>query len=46
MFLVERFVPMAPVFKYLLYFVLVIAIIIWLLQGFGLLGSTGNLRIR
>jgi hypothetical protein len=45
MWLVDRFVPMAPVFKYILYFVVVLALIIWLLEGFGLL-SSGSFRLR
>lgn len=45
LFLVERFVPMPPVIKYILYAVIVIALLIWLLQGFGLI-STGSFRVH
>lgn len=46
LWLVDKFVPMSPVFKYIMYGVVVICLLIWILQSFGLIGSVGNLRIR
>ena len=46
LYLVTRFLPMDPVIKNILYFVVVLVLVLWLLQAFGILGSLGNIRVR
>lgn len=43
---VETYVPMAPAIKRILEGVVVLVLLLWLLQSFGILGSIGNARIR
>ncbi len=38
MYLIERYVPMAPPFKILLRVLVVLLIVLWLLQVFGITG--------
>jgi len=42
---VNRFIPMDPKIRSILNAVVVIIVIIWLLQAFGVLGSLSNIRI-
>ncbi|SNS37687.1 hypothetical protein SAMN05421770_101722 [Granulicella rosea] len=43
--LVNRYIPMASSIKSILNGVVVIAVVIWLLQLFGVLGSLNNIHI-
>lgn len=43
---VGRFIPMDPVVKNILYFIVVLVLVLWLLQVFGVLGSLGSARVR
>jgi hypothetical protein len=43
---VNTYIPMAPPLKNILNIVVVIAVVLWLLQAFGLLGSIGGVRVR
>ena len=43
---INRFIPMQGTIKNILNAVVVICVIIWLLQVFGLLGSLQGVRIR
>jgi len=43
---INRFIPMDATIKNILYFVVVLALILWLLQSFGLLGALSSARIR
>ena len=45
LWLVNSYIPMDGKIKQILNVVVVIAVVIWLLQAFGLLGSLGNIRI-
>jgi hypothetical protein len=45
LYLVNRYLPMEPVIKNILYLVIVIILIIWLLRVSGLLGSLNNVRL-
>jgi hypothetical protein len=42
---VNAFIPMDRKIKQILNIVVVIAVVIWLLQVFGVIGSLGNIRI-
>lgn len=42
----ETYVPMTSVIKRILEGVVVMVLLLWLLQSFGILGSIGNARIR
>lgn len=44
--LINRYIPMAGAIKSILNGVVIIAVIIWLLQVFGIIGSRGGLRIH
>lgn len=44
--LVNRYIPMAGSIKSLLNGVVVIFVILWLLQAFGVIGSLGSFRLR
>jgi len=45
LWLVNRFIPMDSKIKTILNAVVVICVVIWLLQVFGVLGSIGNIQI-
>ncbi len=45
LWLVNRYVPMDSKIKSILNAVVVICVVIWLLQAFGVLGSLGAIRI-
>lgn len=45
LWLVNAFIPMDRKIKQILNAVVVIAVVIWLLQVFGVIGSLGNIRI-
>lgn len=44
--LINRYIPMAGSIKSILNGVVIIAVVIWLLQAFGLLGSLGSVRVK
>jgi hypothetical protein len=44
LWLVNNYIPMARPIKTILNAVVVICVVIWLLQVFGILGSIGNMR--
>ena len=44
--LINRYVPMAGSIKSILNGVVIIAVVIWLLQAFGLLGSLGSVKVK
>jgi hypothetical protein len=46
LWLVNNYVPMDGKIKRIINVVVVIVVVIWLLQAFGLLGSIQNIRIR
>jgi hypothetical protein len=46
LWLVNNYVPMDGKIKRIINIVVVIVVVIWLLQAFGLLGSLQNIRIR
>jgi predicted membrane protein len=43
---VNNFIPMDGKIKSILNAIVVIVLILWLLQAFGILGSVGNIRVR
>ncbi len=45
LWLVNTYIPMAGSIKSILNVVVVIAVIIWLLYGFGVLGHSGEIRM-
>ena len=45
LWLVNTYIPMDGKIKQILNVVVVIAVVIWLLQAFGLLGSLGSIRV-
>jgi len=45
LWLVNTYIPMAGSIKTILNAVVVIFVILWLLQGFGVLGSLGSIRV-
>jgi hypothetical protein len=45
LWLVNRYIPMQGTIKSILNAVVVICVVIWLLQAFGLLGSLSNIHI-
>ena len=45
LWLVNTYIPMDGKIKQILNIVVVIAVVIWLLQVFGLLGSLGGIRV-
>lgn len=46
LWLLNNYVPMDGKIKSIMNVVVVIAVVIWVLQAFGLLGSLRNIRIR
>ena len=44
--LINRYIPMAGAIKSILNGVVIIAVVIWLLQVFGIIGSRGGLRLH
>ena len=45
LWLINTYVPMDAKIKSLLNIVVVIGVVIWLLQAFGLIGNLGNIRV-
>ena len=45
LWLVNTYIPMQGTIKSILNAVVIIVLIIWLLQAFGILGSLGNVRV-
>ena len=45
LWIINTFIPMAESIKTILNIVVVVAVIIWLLYGFGVLGHSGEIRI-
>ena len=45
LWLVNRFIPMQSTIKSILNGIVVIVIVLWLLQVFGLIGSLSNIRV-
>jgi len=45
LWLINAYIPMQATIKSILNAVVVIVVVIWLLQAFGVLGSIGNIRI-
>jgi len=45
LWLINTYVPMDAKIKSILNIVVVIAVVIWLLQAFGLIGNLGNVRV-
>ncbi len=45
LWLINTYIPMDRKIKNILNIVVVIAIVIWLLKAFGLLGSIGSIRV-
>lgn len=45
LWLVDKYIPMDAVIKRILQGVVVLVLIVWLLQVFGILGNVGNIRI-
>lgn len=46
LYLVNNYIPMDGKIKSILNVVVVILVVLWLLQGFGLLGSISSIRLR
>jgi hypothetical protein len=46
LWLVNRFIPMAAQIKSLLNIVVMIAMVVWLLQAFGVLGPISHFRVN
>ena len=44
--LINRFIPMAGSIKSILNGVVIIAVVLWLLQAFGLIGSLNSIKVR
>ena len=45
LWVINKFIPMDPKIRSILNAVVVIVLIVWLLQAFGILGSIRNIRI-
>lgn len=45
LWLINTYIPMASSIKTILNIVVVILVILWLLQGFGIIGGIGGMRI-
>ncbi len=45
LWLINTYIPMDAKIKSILNFVVVVAVIIWLLYGFGVLGHSGEVRL-
>jgi hypothetical protein len=41
--LINRYIPMAPAIKTILNVVVIIAVLLWILQVFGIISGVGNL---
>jgi hypothetical protein len=46
MWLMEKYIPMDPTIKRIIQAVIIIAVVIYLLQAFGVLGSLQQIRIK
>jgi hypothetical protein len=46
LWLINRFIPMAAQIKSLLNIVVMIAMVVWLLQAFGVLGPISHFRVN
>lgn len=44
--LINRFIPMASSIKSILNGVVIIAVVLWLLQAFGIIGSLSSVKVR
>jgi hypothetical protein len=44
--LINRFIPMAGSIKSILNGVVIIAVVLWLLQVFGLIGSLNSIKVK
>ena len=45
LWLINTYIPMQGTIKSILNAVVIIVVVIWLLQAFGVLGSLGNVRV-
>jgi hypothetical protein len=45
LWLINTFIPMDGKIKGILNFVVVVAVVLWLLYGFGVLGDSGRIRM-
>ncbi|MBK9991866.1 MAG: hypothetical protein IPP19_14310 [Verrucomicrobia bacterium] len=45
LWLINTYIPMAASIKQILNIVVVVAVVIWLLYGFGVLGHSGEIRL-
>ena len=45
LWLINTYIPMDGKIKSILNFVIVVAVILWLLYGFGILGHSGEIRM-
>lgn len=45
LWLANKYIPMDGKIKGILNFVVVVAVVIWLLYAFGVLGSSGDIRV-
>jgi len=45
LWLINTYIPMAASIKSILNFVVVVAVVLWLLYGFGVLGHSGQIRL-
>jgi hypothetical protein len=45
LWLINTYIPMAASIKSILNFVVVVAVVIWLLYGFGVIGHSGEIRL-
>jgi len=45
LWLINTYIPMAESIKKILNIVVVVAVVIWLLYGFGVLGHSGEIRL-
>ncbi len=43
---INTYIPMAASVKKILNVVVVVFLVLWLLQSFGVIGSLGNIRVR
>ena len=43
---INTYIPMADSVKKILNVVVVVFLVLWLLQSFGVIGSLGNIRVR
>lgn len=45
LYLINRFIPMQGTVKSILNIVVIVAVIIWLLYGFGVIGGSGDINM-